>query len=407
MSVIDNLNMRQGTKVSHAELVAVLSDVDSAEAVRHYVLQTMLPHAVVEVGGIDRMITLLSEMERQPRNIIVDISESSMPLSDLTQLAEVCEPHVSVIVIGERNDVGLFRDLLRMGVSDYISKPLNADLLQRCIHIDEGAAEPVQKARTGKVMTFVGARGGVGTSTIAANTAWHLAQAARRRVALIDLDLHGGQAALLLGVESNNSLVDILDNVARLDPQYMERTLTQVGDRLFLLGADLDLTEDYTPSTSALGRILEILCQHFHYVIIDLPARGGYLSQYILEQSHAITIVADASVRSARETARLLRLAEARESINAPKLLLNSPWQPGKGDLKLEDFHQAIGRAPSYVLPFDNVAVVEAENLGEPVVNGHGPFAKAMQTMLGEMLGQSAVKPKTHWWQRLLQWRAA
>lgn len=407
MSVIDNLTMRQGAKVSHAELVAVLSDIESAEAVRHYVLQTMLPHTVVETGGIDRMIEILVSLERQPRHIIVDISQSTMPLSDLTRLAEVCEPHVSVIVIGERNDVGLFRDLLRMGVSDYISKPLNADLLQRCIHIQEGGPEPVQKARTGKIMTFVGARGGVGTSTLAANTAWYMAQAARRRVALIDFDLHGGQAALLLGVEPNNSLIEVLENVARLDPQYMERTLTQVGDRLFLLSANLDLTEDHTPSTAAVGRIFEVLCQHFHYVIVDLPARAGYLSQFVLEQSHSIVIVADSSVRSARETARLLRLASARDSVAAPKLLLNTPWPPGKGTLRLEDFQQAIGRTPSHVLPHDSTAVAAAENLGEPVVTGAGPFAAALKTLLNEMLGQTVAKPKRAWWQRLTGWRAA
>lgn len=403
MSVVDSLTNRKTAKIQQAETLAVLNDDVSFETAQRFVLDAMMPHAVVEKGGIDHLISLLGGMERQPRKILVDISNSPMPLSDMTRLSDICEPDVSVVAIGDRNDIGLFRDLLRMGVADYLAKPLSADLLRRALVQGEAVPGPGNRTRTGKVATFVGARGGVGTSTIAANAAWYLAEKAGRRVAVVDLDIHGGQVGLLLNAPAQHGLAEVLTNVNQFDPQYMERTLTQVGGRLFLLSAEVGLEEDFPLDAQAVSTLLDTLRHHFHYVIVDLPARGGAVARAVLDRSDSVSVVADSSVCSARETSRLMSLVESRDGDSRILLLLNAPWQPAKGEVRKGDFERAIGRRPSYVLPFDP-SLAAAENLGEPAIGRRGAFAAALEGMVGDMMGRGQVSKQTSLG-RLLRWR--
>lgn len=403
MSVVDSLTKRKTAKIQQAETLAVLTDEVSFETTQRFVLDAMMPHAVVEKGDIEHLIALLGGMERQPRKILVDISKSTMPLSDMTRLSEICEPDVSVIAVGDRNDIGLFRDLLRMGVTDYLAKPLSADLLRRALVQGEAVPGPGQRTRTGKVATFVGARGGVGTSTIAANAAWYLAEKASRRVAVVDLDIHGGQIGLLLNAPAQHGLTEVLTNVSQFDSQYMERTLTQVGGRLFLLSAEVGLEEDFPLDPQAVGSLLDTLRHHFHYVIVDLPARGGAVARAVLDRSDSVSVVADSSVCSARETSRLMSLVESRDGDGRILLLLNAPWQPAKGEVRKSDFERAVGRRPSYVLPFDP-ALAAAENLGEPAAGRRGAFSAALQGMVGDMMGRGRVSKHSSLG-RLLRWR--
>lgn len=390
MSVVDSLTNRRTAKIQQAETLAVLNDEVSFETARRFVLDAMMPHTVVERGGVDHLIALLDGMERQPRRVVVDISASAMPLSDMARLAETCEPDVAVIAIGDRNDIGLFRDLLRMGVTDYLAKPLSAELLRRSLSQSEAVPAPGHRTRTGKIATFVGARGGVGTSTIAANAAWMLAEKAGRRVALVDLDMHGGQAGLLLNAPARHGLADVLANVSQLDPQYMERTLTQIGGRLFLLSAEVGLEEDFPLDPQAVGALLDALRHHFHYVIVDLPARGGAVARAVVERSDTVNVVADSSVCAARETGRLMALAAGRDGESRLALLLNAPWQPAKGEVRKADFERAVGRRPSYVLPFDP-SLAAAENLGEPAAGRPGAFAAAIEGMVADMMGRGRL----------------
>jgi pilus assembly protein CpaE len=137
-----------------------------------------IANAYVTRGAIDDAIELMRTMDHSPRHLLVDVSGSSMPISDLMRLAEVVDPSVNVVVVGDHNDVGLFRSLLRMGVQDYLVKPLTVELVQRAL----AASDPAASARAGKAIGLIGARGGVGVTTIATALARHLADKTRRRI---------------------------------------------------------------------------------------------------------------------------------------------------------------------------------------------------------------------------------
>lgn len=123
MSMIDMLRPSAGKQTSHAEFVAFLADDESAAIVQRYVAQRMLPHAHVARGSVDQAIEFLQKLERAPSQLLIDVSGSDTPLSELARLADACEPSVEVYVVGGKNDVGLYRSLLQLGVRDYLVKP--------------------------------------------------------------------------------------------------------------------------------------------------------------------------------------------------------------------------------------------------------------------------------------------
>ena len=126
MSSMDN----QQQPYHHSEFMAFLSDADSVAVVARYAALLKLPHPLIRQGAVDDAIAALSQVEQAPLRLMIDISDSTDPLGDLARLADACTTDISVVVVASRTDVGLFRELLRMGVDDYLSKPLTVDLLR-------------------------------------------------------------------------------------------------------------------------------------------------------------------------------------------------------------------------------------------------------------------------------------
>jgi len=394
MFLMDSLSGAVQKNLRQAEFVAFLADEDSTVVMDRFTTEQMIPHAVVRQGTVDHAIAVLNHLERPPQRLVVDISASAMPLSDLARLADACAPSVSVVVIGDRNDVGLFRELLRMGVDDYISKPLTIDLLRRILGNSTPAAEQNQQVRTGKVVACIGARGGSGATTVAVNLAWALANQQHRRVALIDLDPHGGPANVLLGTQSNEGLTDVLKNVNHLDPHYVNRTLVPVGPYLSVLSSEMDFSAGTAPDLVALKRLFGELKKHFHYIIADLPTRAGALSQCVTEAAQTVVVVSEPSVYSARETARVIRMVENRDEHAGLMLVINHQHAPGKAELSVKDFEEAVGRKVSMELPHDFEAAVEAENIGPPLVTKSGPLAQALRQLSNDLSGRREEKDR-------------
>ncbi|RKP50613.1 AAA family ATPase [Trinickia fusca] len=387
-----------------ANFVAFVADAPSEHVIARFADEHNVAHPFVTTGGIDDAIAHLTKMARSPSHLIVDISGAAMPLSELDRLAAVCEPSVSVIVVGERNDVGLYRSLLELGVHDYLVKPLTPELLRRAIGANRDAP-PVRQPRTGKVIGFAGTRGGVGVTTIATSLAHHLATVAHRRIALVDLNLHGGTMNTRLGLKSNNGLVDLLRDTDRLDPKLVERSLVVHGSRLFVLSAELPYGESLQPQEGSLAGLLGRLKPHFHYVVLDIPGQGHPLAAAALGESQLLYLVADASIHSAREVMRLARCTDGLARPPSLSVLLNAPTPADGARLKPDDFTSAIGRRVLVDMPFDGALPVRAENLGEPIALPKSRFAEAIGTLANSLSGH-APPAVPRWHEKLLRRRS-
>lgn len=394
MSTTEATLPRAKTAVRVADFVAFVADSNTEQVLKTFVLEQAMPHAHIAIGGIDDARLYLSRVARSPLFLLMDLQGSTMPLSDLGRLAEVCEPSVQVVAVGERNDVGLFRSLLNLGVHDYLVKPLTVELLKRTISFSDGKISPVMQARAGKTIAFTGARGGVGVTTIALNLARHLANDTHRRIVYVDLNLNGGAANSMLAIRSNNGLGDVLQNVHRLDPQYVERTLVAAGSRLFVLSAELDYGAASPFQQGALTRVLELLCDSFHYVMLDVENPTDEIAQEGFDHASRVYVISDRSVYSARETLRLLRYVEDRDHNPPTSLLLNNPNAATAGKVQPTDFAAAVGRAVLYELPFETRAISIAENLGEaPKETAANGFNQAIKRIGGDLTGTRMTEP--------------
>ena len=366
-------------------------------------------------GGITKAIDYLNE-QRSPHLLLVDISGVDLPLSQIHILADVCEPGTRVIAIGDHNDVGLYRDLQEAGVSNYIVKPLTRELLAKALTPKSNSGDMGRAAlKLGKMVSFVGARGGVGTTTLTANLAWYLANRQSRRVALVDLDLQNGGCGLLFNINPAPGLRDALANPLRLDSLLLDRIMTQVGERLFVLSGEEPLHENVQFAVSAVDTLFSVLRSQFHYVIVDVPRLPLPPYRRALEIADRRIIVVDQTMHSMRDAVRLKRMlgdtGAAESSLAEPRsasdlraeraehrsmFVVNRVGETGHHGLSLKEVNNVLQVKPTSLIPFLPSLVTPAAHHATIAASKRGKFANAVGTLALELSGRN--KRRRWWW---------
>ena len=351
--------------------------------------QLSISNATIKRGGIVRAIQYLSA-ERSPETIIVDISGADMPASQVHNLAELCEPGVTVIAIGDRNDVGLYRDLVQAGVSEYIVKPVTVQLLAKALSSTPSVAEgsPISR-KLGKMVAVVGARGGVGATTLAMNLAWYLANRRNRRVLLLDLDLQNGDCALALNLKPTPGLREALVNPLRIDSVFLERAVAILGDRLFVLSAEEPLRADAEFTAEAVETLVAVLRTQFHYIIADVPRTPAAPYRQALDIADVRVIVADQTLRSVRDTVRLRDALGEGNAKSGDFLVVNRSGEGGWQAVTLEEMANVKLR-PNLVIPF------RPKLFTVPGPARRGAFNDAVAALAAEISGR--VPERKQWW---------
>ncbi|HEY9280158.1 MAG TPA: hypothetical protein VIP51_08800, partial [Eoetvoesiella sp.] len=305
-------------------------------------------------------------------------------------------------VLGDTNDVNLYRALLQAGVCDYRFKPLTVDALRTWVNHEDG--QSVRQARSGKVVAVAGTRGGVGVTSVAAHLARYLtAGNGLRRVVYLDMDYHGGAGSTLLGVASNHALSELLRDIDRIDPEFLERTLTTNDGRLFVLAFNQSYGDVFTSEPGATAQLLEVLSQHFHYVVVDLPEPGGMVANEVFGQASMACVVSDRSVHSARALTRLVLHVQARANAPVLHVLTNASHAPVRGRVDSQEFAKAVSHPIALDIPYDGKLPALAEDLGEPLPSG-SEMAKAIsklaRMLTGEFAQEGRAKSKVAGWLR-------
>jgi pilus assembly protein CpaE len=344
--------------------LAFVSDEETATAVRKCFTDLTLIAAHVERANIDTALSVLGRVH-SPRILIVDITGLDDPLAKLRTLAEVCDPSTAVIVIGERNDVVLYRSLRDLGITEYFFKPVIPELLERVCQTAIGGASATAAPHTGKVVVVFGVRGGVGSSTIAVNTAWYLAEGLKRHVALLDLDLQSGDAALQLDVEPSHALREALEHPERIDDLLLARAVTKVTDRLAVLASLEPIRDPILADEGAALQLIARLQSRHRFVFVDVPHWAGTRLALLLEQASVVLLVGDPSLASAREMARWREIVRSTGPEHSVWQILNKAGAPGA--LPEADFVRATGEPPDIVVRFDS-DIAKSGNLGHPAL---------------------------------------
>ena len=335
-------------------------------------------HLGVQSGGISGAVKFFSENPTPNLVIVETAGEGQTVLGELEQLANVCDESTKVIVIGRQNDVQLYRELIRRGVSEYLVAPLEP------LHVIETIANLYVNPKAppiGRVIAFAGARGGAGASTLAHNVGWHIAEQLRIDTAIMDFDLAFGTAGLNFNEDPGQGIADALASPERLDDVLLDRLLIKCGEHLSLFAAPALLDRDYEVEASAYETVVDQVRNSVPCVIVDLPHAWTSWARQTLGAADEIVIVATPDLASLRNTKNMLDVLKARRTNDAPpKLVVNQIGIPKRPEIPVKEFAAAVGMEPSLVLPFDPQLFGTAGNNGQMLAEVQ-PNARASEGM--------------------------
>ena len=320
-------------------------------------------HVLVQEGGIGAAIAYYKEQSNPNLLIVETSSRGAEVLAELERLAELCDEDTKVVVVGRVNDVHLYRELIRRGVSEYLVAPLNPVQLIETI---SGLYVNPDAPPIGRVVAFASARGGTGSSTIAHNVGWYIAESLRVDTAILDLDLPFGTAGLDFNEDPGQGIADALAAPERLDDVLLDRLLIKCGEHLSLFAAPATIDRIYDADENAYESVIDQVRTSTPCVIVDLPHAWSSWARQTLLAADDIVLVATPDLASLRNAKNIMDIVRANRPNDAPpKLVLNQVGVPKRPEIPVKEFSAALGVEPSFTMPFEPQLFGTAANNGQ------------------------------------------
>ena len=348
-------------------------------------------HLSVQMGGVAAAIEAYHTVPT-PNVIILETEGRSDILAGLDELATVCDAGTRVVVIGSINDVAPYRELVRRGVNDYVVGPVETIDVVRSICSLFAASEAVASAR---VIAVVGAKGGVGSSTIAHNIAWAIARDIALDSVVIDLDLAFGTAGLDYNQDPLQGIANAVFSPDRLDTSFMERLLSKCSDRLSLLAAPATLEQVYDFGANAFDSIFDTLRMTTSCIVLDVPHQWSGWTKRALVGADDILIVAEPDLANLRNTKNMLNMLKAsRPNDRAPLYCLNQVGMPRRPEINARGFVKTIESPPIAAIPFDSRLFGMAANNGQMIaeISANHRTAKMFLQIAQRLTGRGETK---------------
>lgn len=338
-----------------------------AEVLENAAAERRMSRAILTVrrGGLKAAIKLYRNTPTPHLIILESRADFEALLSGLDALAQVCDTTTKVIVIGEANNIALYRELLKRGVSEYLYMPVEPMGLVSAIGdlFSESDAP-----KLGRVYGFIGAKGGVGSSSIAHNVAWTLARNSDAEVVLVDMDMAFGTASLNFALEPATGIADAVSDAERLDEQMLERLLVQCDDRLRLLAAPALIEAPGEVDGAAIEAVIEVAQRCVPHLVLDIPHLWTDWSRKALLAADEVVVTAAPDLANLKNAKYLVDLLEQiRPHDPAPRLVLNQVAMANRPEIKPAVFAEALGLEPVISLPFDAKGYGDATNRGRMV----------------------------------------
>ncbi len=351
-------------------------------------------HLKVHMGGIPTAIEFYQGAPTPNLILLESRAEPKEMLEQLGQLAEHCDPTTKVVVIGHYNDVGLYRELIRSGISEYVIAPISmADIVSviSSIFVDP-EAEPI-----GRSIAFIGAKGGVGSSTMAHNVAWAMSSLFKSEVVVADMDLAFGTANINFDQDPPQGIGEAVFSPERIDEVYLDRLLATCAEHLSLLAAPSTLDRVYDFDPEAFAPIIETAQRAAPMLILDVPHLWSGWSKNTLMRADDVVITATpelANLRNAKNLVDMLR--KLRPNDPPPKLILNQTGVPKRPEISVEDFVEPLGITPMAVIPFEPQLYGNAANNGRMLgeMDARSPIVSTISEIAHVLTGRSEIKTR-------------
>jgi pilus assembly protein CpaE len=349
-------------------------------------------HVKVQMGGI---ATAVEAYRNSATPNVILIESETRPgelLAGLDALAEVCDAGTRVLVVGRINDVTFYRELTRRGISDYLIAPVGTlDVVRSvCGLFSAPDAKPV-----GRIVAVVGAKGGVGASTVAHNIAWAIGRDIAVDTVVTDLDLPFGTAGLDYNQDPPQGIADAVLTPDRIDTAFVDRLMSKCTDHLSLLAAPATLDRIYDFGADAFDSIVDTLRHSVPCVVLDMPHHWSGWTRRLLVSADDILVVAGpdlANLRNAKNLVDLLRAS--RPNDRPPFYCLNQVGVPKRPEIAPADFAKALEDQPLAVIPFEPQLFGTAANNGQMIAevsSGH-KTAEMFRHLAQVLTGRSEAK---------------
>lgn len=345
-------------------------------------------------GGIMAAVTMFASAPT-PNLIILETGANPGDLmAALAPLAEVCDSSTKVVIVGHHNDISLYRELIRNGISEYIVAPVSmADVIGviSAIFIDPDA-EPL-----GRSVAFVGAKGGVGSSTIAHNCAWGISSLFSSETILADLDLPFGTANINFDQDPPQGMSEAVYSPERLDEVFLDRLLSKCSDHLSLLAAPSLLDRAYELEKGAFLPILDVVQRSAPVTVLDVPHAWSEWTRTLLAEVDEVVVTAVPDLANLRNTKNLFdALKKLRPNDRPPHLVLNQVGMPKRPEITPADFCEPLDIEPIAIIPFDSQLFGAAANSGRMVseIDARSPVAETFSQIAHIVTGRIEVKKR-------------
>ncbi len=322
-------------------------------------------HVKIQMGGI-AAATEAYRSSPTPNVILIETdTRTDDVLRGLDQLAEVCDGGTRVLVLGRVNDVRFYRELTRRGVSEYLMTPIGTIDVVRAIC---GLFTAPDAKAVGRVIAIVGAKGGVGASTVAHNVAWAIGRDLSLESVVVDIDLAFGTAGLDYNQDPPQGIADAVFSPDRVDIAFVDRLLSKCTDRLSLLAAPATLDRVYDFGAESFDTTLDSLRSSIPCIVLDVPHQWTAWTKRILVSADDILVVAGPDLANLRNAKNMVDLLKAsRPNDHRPHYCLNQVGVPKRPEISPADFAKALESDPLAVIPFEPQLFGPAANNGQMI----------------------------------------
>ena len=366
-----------------------------AEERRRNAIAKALAGAQASVTG---EFSVYPELDDVPRLLEADydviiVELDSNPEHALDLVESICgNSSITVMVYSARADSEMLVRCMRAGAREFLTEPIALNTIAEALvraSVRRPAGRPVKKT-AGKLLVFIGAKGGSGTTTVASNFAVSLAQQSGQRTVLIDLNLPFGDAALDLGINAQYSTANALQNVVRLDYHFLSSVLTKHSSGLFVLAAP-DRYSQVEVTNEAVQKLLSVARQNFEYVVVDAGSRFGTTGKALFEDGSAVYLVTQVGITELRNSNRLITEFVARGT--KLEIVLNR-YTPRSLGIDEESITKALTMPAQWKIPSDYPTARNAQNSATPLALNDSPISRVIRQMTRTACGLSASPEK-------------
>jgi pilus assembly protein CpaE len=349
-------------------------------------------HLRVQMGGMPAAVEAYQSSPTPNVIILESEGRGNEILTGLDRLAEYCDAGTRVIVIGNMNDVTLYRELVKRGISDYLIAPVGVLQVVRaiCGLYSAPDAKPV-----GRIIAVVGAKGGVGASTIAHNVAFSIARDLQLDAVVTDLDLAFGTAGLDFNQDPPQGIAEAVFSPDRIDTAFVDRLLAKCTDHLNLLAAPATLDRVYDFGAEAFDSIFDSLRVTVPCVVLDVPHQWTGWTKQTLVGADDVLIVAAPDLANLRNTKNIYDfLKAARPNDRHPRYCLNQVGVPKRPEIKAADFAKALEDEAMAIIPFEPQLFGAAANNGQMIaeISANHKTAEMFRALAQHLTGRPEPK---------------